>query len=467
MEKTDAYVVMTNNAINIVTTDPNVADQAKAQNPGSIVKRFPLTAKMQNGTGIVGEALDGEFDTGEGDGSIGAEDVDFADDSAGDQGDEQPMDDMGAGDMDDENADVICMDTELAVRIFEFIVQNQVEGEELQSIADKMADLGNQSDDVLTMEHFDEITGGDQGSEGDMDDDFSEDDFPGEDDNEFADDGMQAQDGQDVEQDLEIGEDAYDGMPDDSDFQQDGEGEMDGMTDERGFEDSGAESPMTPEDEALWQRFADGEISRDEFLELLSQGPQDDQLQTGTTDPYGDDVSGDFAEFDHEGDNEEFEECMDYRLGEDAPTPGAPAPADPQIDAQYMNGYNIGKRGGQAVAQNINTPQGAAYNSGFTDAKGGKPPVPPSKRQNESSRRARPMKEGVETFAAFLSKIDQSSPGVTKVSDLFKAKKKATADKSKANAEDPHFEISQDPKTTAVKITNDSTTGVHKTSNSY
>jgi hypothetical protein len=250
---------------------------------------------------------------------------------------------------------------------------------------------------------------------------------------------------------------------------------------------------MTPEDEALWQRFANGEIGRDEFMELLSQGPQDDQIQTGTTDPYGDDVSGDFAEFDHEGDEDEFEECMDYRLGEDA-APGAPAPADPQVDAQYMNGYNIGKRGGQAVAQNINTPQGAAYNSGFADAKAGKPPVAPSKRQNEAASvpgysawflanqkkkdaaaagrkntkdaqaakfGKKPVKEGVETFAAFLSKIDKPNEGVTKVSDIFKAKKKVKT--PEAGVAD---QVVQDPNTTAIKIVNPPST-IGKSTNSW
>jgi len=430
------------------------------------------------------------------------------------------MGDDEFGGEDEENADVICMDTELAVRVFEYIAQNQLEGEELQAMADKMADLGNQSDDVLTVEHFDEITGGEQGSQDDMGDEFGEDDFPEEDgDDEFADDSMQSPEGeQDVEQDLEIGEDAFDG--DTSDDQ---------LTDEPKY---GAQtSEVDPYEEKLVQQFLSGQMSREALIDALQSGASTDysmhqgemgnpdmrdDMQQGRQrmmDPYGDDVTDDFGEYDREDDDEEFDECMDYRLGEDAP-PGQQQQNDPTIDAQYMNGYNTGKRGGQATPQNINTPQGSAYNSGFSDAKGGKPSVPPSKRQGESVReakaaptgawvayasstkfkrfktregaknfveantgwklassehyadkiQAKSVKEGVETFASFLAKIDKPSPGVTTVAALFKAKKGA---KTIDNTEDKHFEIVQDPKTTAVKITNDSTTGVHKTSNSY
>lgn len=394
MEKLNAYIVMTNGAINIVTTDPNVADQAKMKSPGSIVKRFPLTSKMAGANGLVGEALDGDFEMGaDAGGSIGQDDVEFAaddqpqDDLSMDDGEEVPMDD---GEGDDDTADVICMNTELAVRVFEYIAQNQIDGEELQALADKMADLGNQSDDVLTAEHFDEITGGqDQGS----DDEFADDAAP------MADDGMTDQSGEqgndDIAADLELGEDAFDamdsqgrgGMPDDSD-ELEGDADFD-MPAERGFEDP--ESQVTDADEQLIAQFVAGQISRDELIDGLSQGSQDDYAPRSNTDPYGDEVTGAFDEF---GDDDSDQ------LGEDVTAPQGtqqaqgtqqqqqqqtPAQNPAQFDGAYMNGYNTAKRGGQAQQQNINTPQGSAYNRGFMDARANKPSVPPSKQQNESA----------------------------------------------------------------------------------
>jgi hypothetical protein len=555
MEKLNAYIVMTNGAINIVTTDPNVADQAKMKSPGSIVKRFPLTSKMAGSTGLVGEALDGDFEMGADDGSIGQDDVEFASDDqpqdGGSMGDEEmPMDDA-EGD-DDDTTDVICMNTELAIRVFEYIAQNQIDGEELQALADKMADLGNQSDDVLTVEHFDEITGDqDQGGE----DEFADSEFATGGD-EMSTDGMVDQGGDqgndDIAADLELGEDAFDSMDGD-------------MSTESDFDDS--ESQVTDADEQLMAQFVAGQISREELIDGLSQGTQDDYAPRSNRDPYGDDVSGAFD--DEVNFDDDLDEDVQQPQGAQ-PTQGtqqqqqqAPAQNPAQFDGAYMNGYNTAKRGGQAQQQNINTPQGSAYNRGFMDAKANKPSVPPSKQQNESAndfelayqakvssrngkwylvygngkrvpgygpfdsrpevqeeiadlykssknesatptykieldngdrvkhpthgtgkvvgklntgslkiqfdnatevsihkradvkhlKDSKSVKEGVETFGAFLAAMDKKTDRsvVPTIKTLFTAKKQKAAEAEK------HFDIEQDPNTSAIKITNTST----------
>jgi hypothetical protein len=446
MEKLNAYIVMTNGAINIVTTDPNVADQAKMKSPGSIVKRFPLTSKMAGSTGLVGEALDGDFEMGADDtGSIDRDDVEFATD-------DQPQDGASMDDVegDDDTTDVICMNTELAVRVFEYIAQNQIDSDELQTLADKMADLGNQSDDVLTSEHFDEITGGEQ----DRGDEF--------DDSEFGDDADSMEDGMsdlsdeqgndDIAADLELGEadelisrtgrsmvnrhpragqtdlrnipagnrpdsnrrfsdedrarypgdvkasirrslgthtrpnlpeDAYDTMD------PHGRGSIVDDSDELEQDFDTVESHVSDADEQLIAQFIAGQIGREELIDGLSQGSQDDYAPHSDIDPYGDDVSGAFDDEVSFDDDEDLEEDMQQPQGTQ-PTQGtqqqqAPTQNPAQFDSAYINGYNTAKRGGQAQQQNINTPQGSAYNRGFMDAKANKPSVPPSKQQNESA----------------------------------------------------------------------------------
>lgn len=448
MEKLNAYIVMTNGAINIVTTDPNVADQAKMKSPGSVVKRFPLTSKMAGASGLVGEALDGDFEMGaDDDSSIGQDDVEFAtddqpqDDVSMDDGEEVPMDGGEGGD--DDTADVICMNTELAVRVFEYIAQNQIEGEELQALADKMADLGNQSDDVLTGEHFDEITGGDDQV---MDDEFGSDD--GEIDP-MSDDGMTDQSDEhgndDIAADLELGEDAFDDMD-----LHGRSGMSDDMESELDFDNS--ESRVTDADEQLIAQFVAGQISREELIDGLSHGSQDEYAPRSDTDPYGDDVSG---AFDDEVDfDDDLEEDMQQpqgtqqAQGTQQQQQQTPAQNPAQFDGAYMNGYNTAKRGGQAQQQNINTPQGSAYNRGFMDAKANKPSVPPSKQQTESTRR--PVREGVETFGAYLAAMEKNVDRTVAptIASLFKAKKQ------KATEAEKHFDIEQDPKTSAVKVTN-------------
>jgi len=561
MEKTDAYVVLTNGTINIVTTDPNVADQAKAKNPGSIVKRFPLTSKMAGGTGLVGEALNGDFEMGTEDGgSIGQDDVEFATD-------DQPSDDIGADDMGDEDmgdaenddtSDVICMNTELAVRVFEYIAQNQIEGEELQAMADKMADLGNQSDDVLTADHFDQITG-EGGDDLGGDDEFQSDDEFASDDGIDADDGVEDMTGDEqVADDLEIGEadellrrtgqsmvnkhprpgqtdlrnipagnypgsqqrfsdedrrrhsgqvkasikralgthtrpnlpeDAFSG--DEEEFDIDGLSMGDEDTSDMGMDGDfgGDESQIeiNTQDEQLIQQFMSGEISKEEFIERLQQSIDGGDGECVDGEPCDDD---EFADDDSMGaddgfmGDDEFEECNNM-VGEDAPQQqgGQPQQNPAQFDGAYMQGYNTAQRGGQAQQQNINTPQGAAYNRGFMDAKAGKTATPPSKQQQESSftrgsaamdreaenafsraraqRRAdadeewalskgsprnsqqrasdrdeqwalshrRRTNESVETFGSFLKGLESKSERVVPtVASLFKAKKQKAAE---------------------------------------
>lgn len=556
MDKTDAYVVMTNNAINIITTDPNVADQAKAKAPGSIVKRFPLTSKMQGTNGLVGEALEGDFDMGDEpeDQSIGQDDVEFVDGPPpaedGEQGQEAPM----GG----EDVDVLCMDVPLAIRMFEYVTENQVTDEALHELVEHMTALGNESDDVLTMEHYDQIVGEqDQGDQAfDDQQGGEEDDLDGyQDGDENADDGMTDQGDEQVRSDLEIGESGRAPrrqmmrnrpmggsmgrarIPEDA-F--DGETSDDQLTDEPKY--SNQSSAVDSYDEQLVQQFMAGEMSREDLIDALQSGANTDysmrqgemgnpdmraDMQQGRqrmVDPYGDDMSDEFGEYDREDDDEEFDECIDYgtrgMYEDDQQGQGqAPAQPNPALDAAYMNGYNTGKRGAQAQQQNINQPAGVAYNRGFTDGKAGQQPIPPSKQKTEQVMResaasgkfhvyhkakgdrmggpdydyiksfddkeaaqayidtkpkqknsfhsyvirTRRITEGVETFAAFLSAVEKKSPVPNTVSKLFSDKKQKAA---KAPVAEEHFEIVQDPKTTAVKIV-DSAKTIAKSTQAY
>lgn len=507
MEKTDVFVVLTNNTINAVTTDPNVADQIKSKNPNSVVRKYPMISALNNGVGIVGEALEGDIDMGmDGGGEQDSDDIEFVDgpppaDDMEDQDGEQQSDDGNP-------VDVVCMDVPLTIRMFEYVRETDgLQDEDLHSMVERLSALGNDTDDVLTMDHYDQIIGSDSDSDDYQGDGDNDEDDQNLDQHEFQDTdgdagGMDDQD-QELASDLEIGEDAYDdGMPNNSNYNSDFEG---GMPDERGFEDP--ENAISDYEEDLIQQYTSGQISKDEFISALQDGGVEQYpVKISNRDPYGDDVSGEFDKGNYEDDE----------LDEDV-TPSGTQPAQQQnptaFDGAYMAGYNAGKNGQQAQQQNINTPQGAAYAKGFAAAKSGQPAVPPSKQKMESYRRPvregvarratsakkpalkrgtefyvelddedemyhvfdengkshgsytdkgsadelakrrnstnkKYVREGIETFSAFLKKAEKQSPVSSTVSSLFKQKKQ------KAAEAETHFELEQDPKTSAVKIIN-------------
>lgn len=442
----------------------------------------------------------------------------FEDEQDPAMGGDQPMDDMELsgddtamgdpsmgpmdGDAAEEEPPVVLMDEALAVRIFEYIQSNSEI--DIHGLVSKLVDLGNSTDDVLTVDHYDEITG--EGGD-DMGDEFADPEAGGED-------GLvdpQAQDGGDDFSDVDfdgveeadellqrtgqsmvnkhprpgqtdlrnipagnypgsqrrysdedrarhpgrvkssiqraLGTHTRPNLPEDASYDFDEEGMLsvdDGSTDdlssETDFPAVDTDMDTTADATALVGKFLTGEITKDELISGLQADIGADAGPMGNDE--FDDADSEY-ELEPEDDQAEFPEMM----GEAAPVPQADAQVDPVIAAAYNRGYQTGKAGGQAQQQNINTPAGAAYNSGFSDGKAGKPATPPSA-TNESRRRIR---ESVTTFASFLADVNKQDPVPDSVSKLFAKKKQQAA---KQPADEDHFEVVQDAKTSAIKIVN-------------
>lgn len=401
MQKSDVYVVLTNNVVNAVTMDPSVADQIKLSSPNSIVKKYPMISTFRGGTGVVGEALEGDFDVSMNDSPPEAAEVDAESGAESEQSED----------------DVVCMDAGLAIRMFEYVhSQQDLSDDTLTALVQQMIELGNTTDNVLTLDHYEQLTGdqSDANQEFDLDDGDSE-EF---DSTESDSDGDEL----DLEEDgVATDDQGYDANSSDAEYEQDG-------------------AEMDQSDIAAIGRFMAGEIDKQELVDMLSGDP------AATTNNYAMDsiTTDDGMQYDQENDDF-FQEAGPIGTT----STDQSAQVDPALDAQYMRGYNTGKQGGQAQQQNINTPQGAAYNSGFTAGKAGQPSVPPSKKTNESTGKNRhKVSEGLDTFAQFLKDVEKKSPVSKTVSSLFKQKKQQT------NAAETHFELEQDPATSAVKIVN-------------
>ena len=428
MQKTDVYVVMTNNTINSITSDPNVADQIKAKSPNSVVKRFPMISKFQDGRGIVGEALDeamdpyvrdaqvifnkckayctdmrairqcvakylpmvnrpstdlavmsahvaelaqdagllealdGDFEMGAetgGDVSLDQDGVEFVDGPppSDDGMDQSPMDGEGQAE-----AEFICMDLPLATRIFGYISQHEVDPTQIEELVEKISALGNETDDVLTLDHFDQLVGEDRADMDDMDD-----------------------------------MDRTDNMGNDGDM---GDmGDMDGT--DNMSNDDGMDS---------------GEIQEDRHR------------RPGSSRRMGSTKLAD-RDYDHDG-----------RI-------------ETSSEEHYGAVGNAIRRSQRRMAR-----EGSAYQTGYSASTGYRSAPPRSNQQSQNQseyargfadgKLRRPMNEGVETFSKFLATIEKKSPVPSSVSTLYKAKKQKDA------TDETHFEVVQDDNTSAVKITN-------------
>jgi len=422
MQKTDVYVVMTNNTINSITSDPNVADQIKAKSPNSVVKRFPMISKFQDGRGIVGEALDeamdpydrdaqvifnkckpyctdmrairqcvakylpmvnrpstdlavmsahvaalaqdaGLLEALEGDFEMGAETggdvspdqdgIEFVDGPppSDDGMDQPPMD--GEDDEGQAEAEFICMDLPLATRIFEYISQHEMEPTEIGYLVEKISALGNETDDVLTLDHFDQLVGN-MGSDEDMSD---MDDMGGDED--MGDMGVE----QEPPSDYDSGE----------------------------VRENRSRRGMRP------RRMGDTKLANRDY-------DHDGRIETSSDEHYG--AVGNAI---RRSQRRMAREGSAYQTGYSASTGYRSAP--PRSNQQGQNQ--------------------SEYARGFADGK-----------------LRRPMSEGVETFAKFLATVEKNSPVPSSVSTLYKAKKQKDA------TDETHFEVVQDDNTSAIKIIN-------------
>lgn len=183
----DVFVVLINGrSIHSIFNNRVEAETEAAHVRNSSVHKFPLIANAVDSEHGMTEADDKEFD----DFMVSLDkptdnqpparqqsnrppqhahnDLADLDLKSGDEDEHQPT---SAG-INDNDADVICLDIPLMIRLFEFAREDASGDADLHRIAENMVAIGTELDEVLTMDHYDEIV--DVESSGDTTHDKSE-----------------------------------------------------------------------------------------------------------------------------------------------------------------------------------------------------------------------------------------------------------------------------------------------------
>ncbi len=155
-----AFVIMKNNSIHSIFTDENEANQALKTVPGGRIGRFPLVAKSTGpNVGMTEAGFDDQH----------TDDNDDLDDLFGQNGDQDQLDDQGEFELEDDgvsdDTDVVCMDVPLTIRLLEYVREEMDTDTDLHELASTLANLSNELDEVLTMDHYDQIVGGEQSTD--------------------------------------------------------------------------------------------------------------------------------------------------------------------------------------------------------------------------------------------------------------------------------------------------------------
>jgi hypothetical protein len=182
IRQTEVYVVLVNNkTIHTIATTEEIAKKIAATTRGTTVHRFPLISKYVDKAATT-EAYDGYprpyYE--------GNEDTDIEDPMPASRRNPPPEDDSEMSDMDgrefddaetggmdnddggdgsDNPPDVVCMDVPLTIRLLEYAREEASGDADLHKVAANLVSLGAQLDEVLTMDHYDEVLDGVEGGD--------------------------------------------------------------------------------------------------------------------------------------------------------------------------------------------------------------------------------------------------------------------------------------------------------------
>jgi hypothetical protein len=181
------YVVMVNNkAIHSICSTEEVADQICDTVKNCTKHKFPLIQKFEQSVARTEsynplaflENDEEQYDDDQ------LPDVDFDDDQSVPLGSGEYEDEFGDDMIDrttpiggsDDEPDVVCMDVPLTLRLLEWSREESSDDVDLHKVTENLVSLGTQLDEVLTMDHYDQVLEGVDG-----DDRFGDGEYNGDD----------------------------------------------------------------------------------------------------------------------------------------------------------------------------------------------------------------------------------------------------------------------------------------------
>lgn len=183
--QTEVYIILINNkTVHSVVANEDIAKKVVADNRGISYHRFPLIsvydrkiAATEGYDGYPRPYYEGNTDTDQDDFAGGDRESDRSADDMGD-GSDRDMGDSNDRGFDDaetrgdddlslgggeDTPDVVCMDVPLTIRLLEYAREEAGEDADLHKVAANLVSLGIQLDEVLTMDHYEEVMDGVEG----------------------------------------------------------------------------------------------------------------------------------------------------------------------------------------------------------------------------------------------------------------------------------------------------------------
>lgn len=197
--QTEVFIILINNkTVHSVAANEEIAKKVVADNRGTSYHRFPLisvydqkVAATESYDGYPRPYYEGNTDTDQDDerqtdrfaddADAGDDrDVDGSTDRGFDDAETRGDDDLSLGGGGEDAPDVVCMDVPLTIRLLEYAREEAGEDADLHKVAANLVSLGIQLDEVLTMDHYEEVMDGVEGEgsvatgdEGDPDGDWA------------------------------------------------------------------------------------------------------------------------------------------------------------------------------------------------------------------------------------------------------------------------------------------------------
>ena len=165
------YVVLVNRtAIHSICATEQVAQQIAKAGQGLTVHPYPLISKMvDTNTGMTESAED---DTNDQLSNFLSKFTDKSNQQSNSNHEpiktDEPTDEksLGGSNMMAEGADIICVDVPLAIRLFEYAREEVEDDATIHELTERLVKLGTEKDEVLTMDHYNDIIADLNGSEG-------------------------------------------------------------------------------------------------------------------------------------------------------------------------------------------------------------------------------------------------------------------------------------------------------------